>query len=70
MKRKYLLTAWNESGNSLFIKLCNTVEEAVKYVLNHGLASSVAWIEFKKHKYTMSDVYRIGDRSLKRLKSI
>lgn len=69
MKRKSLLTAWNESGNSLFIKLCFTVEEACKYVLNHGLASSVSHIEFRRKKYTISDIYRMADRSLKRLKS-
>lgn len=51
------LIAYDEKGDPLFIRFVKDKEEAQKTVLNHGYLARVAWIIYRQHKYTISDVY-------------
>lgn len=67
--RRYLLTAWDEAGRALFVRVVSTLEEALREALNAPLAYKVAWIEYRHHKYAMSDIYKLANKSKAQLKS-
>lgn len=67
--RRYLLTAWDESGNALFVRVVSTLEQGLKAVLNAPLAYKVAYIEYRRKKHTIADIYRMMDKSKTHIKS-
>lgn len=60
--RKYILEAFNESGVKLFCLLVNGLEDGIKKSVNHEMASRISWIEYRNHKYTMSQLLEFADK--------
>ena len=62
---KYRLTAYTQANSALYTRLCDNMQEALKTVFNHPWLSHVGYIEYRRHKYNISDVYRLADRTKK-----
>lgn len=51
------LKAYDTQGACLFGRQVKTKDQALKEVLNHGMLVRVAWVIYKGHKYTISQIY-------------
>lgn len=64
MPKRHLLIAWSEAHQTIFIKLCTSLQEAIKTTINHDLVAKVAWIEYRHHRYTMPEIYKLGHQAV------
>lgn len=62
MAKNHMVMAFDEAGNALFLRYVPRLFEAMKATVWHPMVTRVAWIEFRKRKYTYNEVLRLLDQ--------